>query len=78
MAFAVLEAIRAEAPDLDLDAPLTIYDVGLSNPNNLIVTIHSEQDIDIPEIYRVSVEVQTRGRRHGIVSMCTLIRGCSK
>ena len=78
MAFAVLEAIRAEAEDLDLDSPLTLYDLGLSNPNNLIVTIYSEQDMETPELYQVSVQVDTRGRRHGSVSMCTVIRRCGE
>ncbi len=78
MAFAVLEAIRAEAEDLDLDSSLTLYELGLSNPNNLIVTIYSEQDMETPELYQVSVQVDTRGRRHGSVSMCTVIRRCGE
>jgi prepilin-type N-terminal cleavage/methylation domain-containing protein len=78
MAFAVLEAIRAEAPDLDLDGTVALDDLDLSNPNNLKVAVDAEQDSMLPDLYLVTVRVEEPGGKGKPVIMRTLIRGCSR
>ena len=46
---ALIDKVENPFHDLDLDSSLTLYELGLSNPNNLIVTIYSEQDMETPE-----------------------------
>jgi len=74
MAFAVLDAIRAEAPDLDLGGSLDLNDLGLSNPNNLKVTVQTEQDISLPDLYLVTVTVKEQNAHACPVTMRTLVR----
>lgn len=78
MAFAVLEAIRAKAPDLDLDGTLTLEILSLSNPNCLKVTVHARQDSLLPDLYVTSVRVEDQNGQGVPVTMYTLIRKCSR
>jgi len=77
MAFAVLDAIRAEADDLDLNDTVTLADLGLANPNSLQVTIISERDDMLPDLYVLTVQVEEPNGRCESLTMYTLIRKCS-
>ncbi|MGE5389701.1 MAG: Tfp pilus assembly protein FimT/FimU [Deltaproteobacteria bacterium] len=77
MAFAVLEAIRAEAEDLDLDGNVTVNDLDLTDPDRFQIMIQSDRDVSLPDIYQVNVRVEVKGMKGGAVTMCTLIRKCS-
>lgn len=77
MAFAVLEAVRVQAPDLDLNGDLGFENLGLANPNHLKVTVSKQQDSVLPDLYTVTVRVEEENG-HGIpVTMHTLVRKCS-
>lgn len=78
MAFAVLEGIRDEAPDLDLDGTVALDDLDLSNRNNLKVTVDAKQDSLLPDLYLVTVRVEEPGGKGEPVTMRTLVRGCSR
>lgn len=74
MAFAVLEAIRVQARGLDLDRSVTLNELGLTNPNNLRVTIICKKDVQLPDIYLVCVEVAGGGNLQKSVTMCSMVR----
>jgi|GEM_PF-3465305 len=74
MAFAVLEAIRAEASELDLNNA-GFNDLGLTNPRNFKVTVEAEPEGILPDLYLVTVRVEERNDNGILVTMRTLVRG---
>jgi type II secretory pathway pseudopilin PulG len=73
-AFAVLEAVRANAEGIDFEKPVSLAQLPLENPDNIPASVETEKEAGLGRVYLVRVQAGD-GVKWPCTTLLTLVRG---